>query len=117
ILRVVRARRKLRNPARFAGGAIQRGAWGLYYRARRTVRTRVWCRAPAGHASVLQPPRGRSSADGRFALSDRPLIRWVKGDGLDDEVTRSAIAQATRLFGDAVDYCLTVNNIDMARAR
>jgi hypothetical protein len=117
ILRVVRARRKLRNPARVAGAAIQRGAWGLYYRTRRTVRTRVWRRAPAEHASVLQPPRGRSSADERFALSDRPLIRWVKGDGLDDEVTRSAIAQATRLFGDAVDYCLAVNNIDMARAR
>jgi hypothetical protein len=50
-------------------------------------------------------------------VSERPLIRWVKGDGRDDEVTRSAIAQATRLFGDTVDYCLAINNIDMARAR
>jgi len=41
----------------------------------------------------------------------------VKGDGLDDEVTRSAIAQATRLFGDTVDYCVAINNIDVDRAR
>ncbi len=41
----------------------------------------------------------------------------MKGDGLDDEVTRSAIAQATRLFGDTVDYCLAINNIDVDRAR
>jgi SAM-dependent methyltransferase len=60
---------------------------------------------------------GRSAADERFMDSRRPLIRWVKGDGLDDDVTRSAIAQATRLFGGDVDYCLQVNGLDMARAR
>jgi hypothetical protein len=47
----------------------------------------------------------------------RPLIRWAKGDGKDDIVTRSAIAQATRLFGDSVDYCIAINNISVARAR
>lgn len=41
-----------------------------------------------------------------FSLGTRPVIRWIKGDGRDDEVTRSAIAQATRIFGDRVDYCM-----------
>jgi protein-L-isoaspartate O-methyltransferase len=53
----------------------------------------------------------------RFAAGTRPVIRWCKGDGLDDDVTRSAIAQATRLFGDEVDYCLCTNGIDARRAR
>ena len=39
-----------------------------------------------------------------FSLGTRPVIRWIKGDGRDDEVTRSAIAQATRVFGDRVVY-------------
>lgn len=52
-----------------------------------------------------------------YVTSSKPLIRWVKGDGLDDEVTRSAIAQATRLFGDEVDYCITTNNIKPGRVR
>ena len=52
-----------------------------------------------------------------FSHGSRPMIRWVKGDGKDDLVTRSAIAQATRLFGDSVDYCLTINNISVTRAR
>ncbi len=106
VLRAVRARRRLRHRALGAAATVQRGIWSIYYRSRRTVRTRVWSRA-----------RGRSSADERFARSERPLIHWVKGDGLDDEVTRSAIAQATRLFGDTVDYCLAINNIDVDRAR
>ncbi len=52
-----------------------------------------------------------------FALGSRPVIRWIKGDGLDDEITRSAIAQATRLFGGSVDYCLCSAGISPARAR
>src|SRR5258708_1546105 len=52
-----------------------------------------------------------------FAGGTRPVIRWIKGDGLDDQVTRSAIAQATRLFGDKVDYCLCTSGISPARAR
>jgi len=53
----------------------------------------------------------------RFSHGTRPVIRWIKGDGLDDPVTRSAIAQATRLFGNKVDYCLCTNGIDAARVR
>jgi len=56
------------------------------------------------------------TAQRRFALGTRPVIRWVKGDGRDDEVTRAAIGQATRLFGDR-DFCLCTNGIDAARAR
>jgi len=53
----------------------------------------------------------------RFAVGHRPVMRWIKGDGLDDDVTRAAIAQATRLFGPAVDYCLCTQGIDAARVR
>lgn len=53
----------------------------------------------------------------RFSRSTRPVIRWIKGDGLDDAVTRAAIGQATRLFGDAVDYCLCTQSIEAPRAR
>lgn len=56
--------------------------------------------------------RGRPFAAGR-----RPVIRWIKGDGLDDLVTRAAIGRATRLFGNRVDYCLCTNGIGGARAR
>jgi hypothetical protein len=117
VLRIIRARHKLPDLFLDAVAAVRRGAWRVYYTTRRAVRARAWRRAPVVTSWALQAPRGRSSADERFALSDRPLIHWVKGDGLDDDVTRSAIAQATRLFGDAVDYCLAINNIDMARAR
>ena len=51
-----------------------------------------------------------------FTLGTRPVIRWIKGDGLDDEITRSAIGQATRLFGASVDYCLCTAGISPARA-
>jgi hypothetical protein len=53
----------------------------------------------------------------RFSQGIRPVIRWIKGDGLDDHVTRAAIVQATRLFGDKVDYCLCTNGIDAKRVR
>jgi SAM-dependent methyltransferase len=53
----------------------------------------------------------------QFQLGTRPVIRWIKGDGLDDEVTRAAIAHATRLFGQEVDYCLITQGIEPDRAR
>jgi hypothetical protein len=49
--------------------------------------------------------------------SQKPVIRWIKGDGLDDPITRAAIGQATRLFGDRVQYCLAANGIPPDRAR
>lgn len=52
-----------------------------------------------------------------FSLGNRPVIRWIKGNGLDDAVTRTAIAQATRLFGHSVDYCLCTHDISPERAR
>jgi hypothetical protein len=98
VVRAIRARRAL---------------WRVYFTARRGLRVRAGERMAAPE---LRPPLGRSAADAEFARSRKPLIRWVKGDGRDDEITRSAIAQATRLFGDAVDYCLAINGIDAARA-
>lgn len=53
----------------------------------------------------------------RFSTGSKPVIRWIKGDGLDDAVTRAAIGQATRLFGDKVDYCLCTHGINPHRAR
>ena len=53
----------------------------------------------------------------RFSQGNKPVIRWIKGNGLDDAVTKAAIGQATRLFGASVDYCLCTNDIDAARAR
>lgn len=52
----------------------------------------------------------------RFSLHTRPVIRWIKGDGRDDDITRAAIGQATRLFGNDVDYCLCTQGIDASRA-
>src|SRR5262245_7449444 len=68
-------------------------------------------------ASQLAETDPAKAVERPFALGKRPVIRWIKGDGLDDEVTRSAIAQATRLFGSAVDYCLCTAEISPARAR
>lgn len=52
-----------------------------------------------------------------FRSGVRPVLRWIKGDGLDDPVTRAAIGQATRLFGDRVDYCLCTYGLEAERAR
>ena len=52
-----------------------------------------------------------------FSQGNRPVIRWIKGDGLDDVVTRAAIAQATRLFGKRVDYCLCTTGVSASRVR
>ncbi len=60
---------------------------------------------------------GQTVVGRRFSQGTRPVIRWIKGDGLDDHVTRAAIAQATRLFGDKVDCCLCTNGIDAKRVR
>ena len=60
---------------------------------------------------------GIGSGAARFSACSRPVIRWIKGDGLDDPITLAAIAQATRLFGSTVDYCLCTDGIDAARAR
>jgi hypothetical protein len=59
--------------------------------------------------------QGRASA--QFRASTRPLIRWIKSNGLDDVVTRSAIAQANEVFGDAVDYCLCTSGLTASRVR
>lgn len=52
-----------------------------------------------------------------FSAGSRPVMRWVKGNGLDDEVTRAALGEATRLFGSQVDYCLCTNDMPPARVR
>lgn len=85
-------------------------------------------RLQAGRASAGTQTRAAAVAEedrqaaaqcsaGFFSAGRRPVIRWIKGDGLDDAVTRAAIGQATRLFGSAVDYCLCTNGIDAARVR
>ena len=70
--------------------------------------------------SRLRAPRRNSpSLPSRrtFEIGSKPVIRWIKGDGLDDPVTRTAIAQATRLFGDSVDYCICTAGLSASRVR
>jgi predicted O-methyltransferase YrrM len=74
-------------------------------------------RSRAAQLALEDDQQATLTAARRFALGTRPVIRWVKGDGRDDVVTRAAIGQATRLFGDSVDYCLCTNGIDAARVR
>jgi len=52
-----------------------------------------------------------------YRASRRPIVRWIKGDGRDDHVTRAALAQATRLFGDEVDYCVCSVDVSARRMR
>ena len=52
-----------------------------------------------------------------FSRGTRPVIRWIKGNGLDDNITRAAIGQATRLFGDEADYCLCTQGLEASRVR
>lgn len=66
---------------------------------------------------TAQADLARSSNVRPFSRGTRPVIRWVKGNGLDDVVTRAAIGAATRLFGSDVDYCLCTNGIDAERVR
>lgn len=84
----------------------QRGA--PLKRAATAMRRLLGLRAAGRHNGL--PPRP-------FSAGTRPVIRWIKGDGKDDVVTRSAIAQATRLFGPDVDYCLCTAEISASRAR
>jgi hypothetical protein len=58
-----------------------------------------------------------SRSSSTFRDSNRPVIRWIKCNGLDDVVTRSAIAQANDVFGDTVDYCLCTAGIGASRVR
>ena len=76
-------------------------------------------RSEASRARIIarDDDRQASLPGRRFALGQRPVIRWIKGDGLDDAVTRAAIGQATRLFGRDVDYCLCTVDLDAARVR
>lgn len=106
---------------------------GRMRRLLEAVRSRVFPAASAGGvacAPVARPGLTRAQAlaeadleqaratGGRlFARGPRPVIRWIKGDGLDDDVTKSAIGQATRLFGNRCDYCLCTQGIDAARVR
>ncbi len=79
-----------------------------------------WFRRKTTRAAQVAADDRRAAAacsGRRFAAGTRPVIRWIKGDGLDDDVTRAAIAQATRLFGPAVDYCLCTQGITAPRAR
>lgn len=62
---------------------------------------------------MLESLNGRSL----FSVGNRPVIRWIKGEGMDDEVTRSAIGQATRIFGNEVDYCICTNHLEADRVR
>ena len=59
----------------------------------------------------------RSLEKSLFLRGTKPVIRWIKGDGLDDVVTRAAIGQATRIFGSEVDYCLCTQGLDAERVR
>lgn len=66
---------------------------------------------------LASAPMQSSEPPGDFGLGSRPVIRWIKGDGLDDPVTRTAIAQATRLFGAELDYCLSTHGLAASRVR
>ena len=71
-------------------------------------------------AAIVAAEDVRAEADcsgRRFSIGSRPVIRWIKGDGLDDMITRAAIGQATRLFGSEVDYCICTQGIDADRVR
>lgn len=75
-------------------------------------------RAPRASRACRMAREDIAHQPGRaFSYGSKPVIRWIKGDGRDDDVTRSAIGQATRLFGDAVDYCLCTAEISPSRAR
>lgn len=71
-------------------------------------------------AQVVAAEDAAASVSGRdrvFAVGSRPVIRRIKGNGLDDDVTRAAIGAATRIFGTEVDYCLCTHDIAPDRAR
>lgn len=99
-------------PGKILGKVKQRAAqWQRRFRPRLTRAQRL------AIADLRQMEQLRGAGSRRFSQGRRPVIRWIKGDGLDDAITTSAIAQATRLFGSRVDYCLCSQGIDAARAR
>ena len=71
---------------------------------------------PTRSSQVADEDRAQTATE-QYATLQRPVLRWIKGDGRDDAITRAAIGQATRLFGPRVDYCLCTNGIDAARVR
>jgi hypothetical protein len=77
----------------------------------------IWSRKRSRARIVAESDSARDATARPFSHGKKPVIRWIKGDGLDDDVTRAAIATATRLFGDQVDYCLCTRDIDAPRAR
>jgi hypothetical protein len=87
--------------------------WLKALRLRKTRRNISRAKAIAQEDSAL----ANATSHQRFSAGNRPVIRWIKGDGLDDEVTQAAIAQATRLFGREVDYCLCTVGLDAPRVR
>jgi protein-L-isoaspartate O-methyltransferase len=61
--------------------------------------------------------RELSSGARAFSLGGQPVIRWFMSANHDDAIVRSAIAQATRLFGETVDYCICTVDISAPRIR
>ena len=100
---------------------LRQVARGLYHYAK--FRRRQFARGSESDFRLKQffpvPLRPSPSPQPKrpFELGSRPVIRWIKGDGLDNSVTRTAIAQATRLFGDSVDYCLCTAGLTASRVR
>ena len=81
---------------------------------RQSLFQRLASRLSSGSA---RPATTSDQGERSFRDGTRPVIRWIKGDGLDDPVTRTAIAQATRMFGDTVDYCLCTTGLSASRVR
>lgn len=80
-------------------------------------KTTMALRTLSEHVALEDRVIEKQTSGRRFSLGTKPVIRWIKGNGLDDQVTKAAIGQATRLFGSSVDYCLCTNDIDAARVR
>src|ERR1700693_2698616 len=74
VLRIIRARRQVWALRLETAEGGHRGVWRVYYSTRRGIRTRAWRATLATPVRAPQVPRGRSSADERFARSERPLI-------------------------------------------
>jgi lipopolysaccharide biosynthesis glycosyltransferase len=62
---------------------------------------------------------GRESSFGAqsFSLEGRTVMRWFMDVDHDEAIVRSAIAQATRLLGETVDYCICTVGISASRIR
>jgi len=62
---------------------------------------------------------GRKSSSGArsFSVEGREVMRWFMDANHDEAIIRSAIAQATRQFGETVDYCICTAGISASRIR